>query len=182
MSILFAVLAIACLLFVAATLAVAMVGPKDMRSLLRARIEPVALPAAFAVATVAMLGSLYYSEIAGFTPCELCWYQRIAMYPLSPVLGIAAWRRDVQIRLYTLPLAGVGAMVAAYHALLQRFPSLSGDACDPSNPCTGIWVQEFGFVTIPVMALSGFLAIIVLLSLIRSPVSRPTEISAHADS
>lgn len=113
------------------------------------------------VAALATAGSLYYSEIVGFTPCRLCWFQRIAMYPLSLVLLIAAIRRDEAVRWYALPVAAVGAMIAAYHYLLQWFPRLETASCDPAAPCAAFYVREFGFVSIPFMALMGFIAIVV---------------------
>lgn len=126
-------------------------------------IAPSALTLAFLIATVSMAGSLYFSEVAGFVPCRLCWYQRIAMYPLVPILGIAALRRDLNIRLYGIVLAGIGALISSYHVVLERYPSLESGVCDPTNPCTLIWVRRFGYLTIPTMALSGFAAIVVLL-------------------
>jgi len=119
---------------------------------------------AFVVALVATLGSLYLSEVAHFVPCRLCWYQRIAMYPLSVLLGIAWATRDERVRRYVLPLASIGGCVSIYHILVERFPSLeSSRLCDPSNPCSIRWVERFGFVTIPVMALCGFALIVGLL-------------------
>ncbi len=120
---------------------------------------------AFVVALVATLGSLYLSEVANFVPCRLCWYQRIAMYPLPVILGIAWWKRDETIRRYVLPLAAIGAAISTYHVLVEHFPSLeSSDICDLSNPCTIRWVERFGFVTIPVMALCGFGLIVALMT------------------
>jgi len=133
------------------------------RTLAVQTVAPAALGIAFAVAAVSMAGSLYFSEVAHFVPCKLCWYQRIAMYPLVPLLGIAALRRDTNIRTYGIALAGIGALISTYHVLLERFPSLESGACDPNNPCTLIWVERFDYLTIPTMALSGFAAIIVLL-------------------
>jgi disulfide bond formation protein DsbB len=118
---------------------------------------------AFALASTAMLGSLYLSEIADFIPCTLCWYQRIAMYPLVPLLGIAAWRRDHGIDLYAAVLAIVGAFIAGYHYLLQTFPSLDSGSCNPLVPCTAAYIRQFDFITIPYMALSAFLLILALL-------------------
>ena len=118
---------------------------------------------AFAVAATATAGSLYLSEVAGFIPCTLCWYQRIAMYPLVIILGIAAWRRDAGVRRYVVPLAAVGAVIAAYHIAVQRMPGLPSGACSLDAPCTAIYVERFGFVTIPVMALIGFVAILTLM-------------------
>ena len=118
---------------------------------------------AWVVALTCTLGSLYLSEVAHFIPCKLCWYQRIAMYPLVPLLGIAAVRRDKNIRIYGIALAGIGALISSYHVVLERFPSLESGVCDPNNPCTLIWVERFDYLTIPTMALSGFAVIIVLL-------------------
>lgn len=130
-------------------------------------IGPQALGLAFAVATVATAGSLYFSQVAHFIPCKLCWYQRACMYPLVPLLGYGALRRDLRIRPVSVVLAAIGAAVASYHVLLERFPSLETDVCDPANPCTLIWVKRFGYLTIPAMALSGFLLILTLLALAR---------------
>jgi disulfide bond formation protein DsbB len=127
---------------------------------------------AFAVAATATAGSLYLSEVAGFIPCTLCWYQRIAMYPLVLVLGIAAWRGDAGVRRYVVPLAAIGALIAAYHVALQRLPGLPSGACSLDSPCTAIYVERFGFVTIPVMALIGFVAILALM-LFLVPITRP---------
>jgi disulfide bond formation protein DsbB len=118
---------------------------------------------ALAVAVVATAGSLYYSEIARFTPCQLCWYQRVAMYPLVPILGVALWRRDAAVRSYALPLAGIGAVIAAYHYQLEWFPGQAAVACSVGVPCSVPWFRELGFVSLPYMALSGFLLIAVLL-------------------
>ena len=123
-----------------------------------------ALALGFVVAAVATAGSLYYSEVANFPPCRLCWYQRIAMYPLVPLLGIEAWRRDAGIRVYAATLAGAGAVVSTYHVVLERFPDLESGVCDPTNPCTLIWVRRFGYLTIPTMALSAFAVILTLLA------------------
>jgi disulfide bond formation protein DsbB len=129
----------------------------------RAVVGPAALWLAFTVALVATLGSLYYSEIARFTPCVLCWYQRIAMYPLVVVLGIAAVRGDLRVRTYVVPIALIGAAIAIYHIGVERLPGLPSGACSLAAPCDLIYVQHFGFITIPVMALAGFIAITTLL-------------------
>jgi len=100
----------------------------------------------FGVATTAMLGSLYLS-----------------MYPLVVILGIAAFRRDQGIRIYAASLAGIGAVIAIYHRIVQAFPELNGSACSAGVPCTAAYFTLFGFVTIPYMALSGFLLILALL-------------------
>jgi disulfide bond formation protein DsbB len=137
-------------------------------------LGPQALALAFGVAAVAMAGSLYFSEVAHFAPCKLCWYQRIGMYPLVPTLGLAAWRRDTSVRLYSGVLAALGGTVSVYHVLLERFPSLESGACEITNPCTIIWVRRFGYVTIPTMALSAFALIVTLLAF-----AHPTDKGAH---
>jgi disulfide bond formation protein DsbB len=133
--------------------------------------ETVALPLATAVATVATAGSLYLSEVAGYLPCTLCWYQRIAMYPLVVVMGVAAIRQDRQVWRTSVPLATIGAAIAIWHIAIERNPALGG-ACDPTAPCSIRWVEEFGFLTLPTMALIGFVTI-ALLSLAAG--SRPAE-------
>jgi len=126
-------------------------------------IDDIALWLAFVVAAGATAGSLYFSEHAHYIPCNLCWYQRIAMYPLSLLLLIAAIRRDHSVRWYVGPLAGAGAVLSSYHYLVEWFPSLeSEDVCSVSVPCTAPWFRELGFVTLSFMALCGFLFILVL--------------------
>jgi disulfide bond formation protein DsbB len=125
-------------------------------------LDEVALPLATAIAVVATGGSLYLSEVAGYLPCALCWYQRIAMYPLTIVLGVAALRGDRQVWRTAVPLAVIGAGVSVWHIAIERNPSLGGGVCDPAAPCAIRWVEEFGFLTLPTMALIGFAAIGVL--------------------
>jgi len=127
-------------------------------------LRPLLLPLAFVVAVLATAGSLYYSEIAHYTPCELCWYQRICMYPLTVVLGVALLRRDDRGGLYALPLAVAGLGVSIYHYQLQMFPE-QGSSCDTVAPCTFQWVDTLGFMSIPFMAGCGFLAVIGLATL-----------------
>jgi disulfide bond formation protein DsbB len=134
----------------------------------RVRIGPHALWMAFIVAVLATIGSLYFSEIAHFEPCLLCWYQRIAMYPLVVILGLAAWRGDGGAWVYATALAAIGAAISTYHVLLEWFPALSSGACDPDNPCTLVWFRVFGFISLPTLALTAFLLIITLVSYRRS--------------
>jgi disulfide bond formation protein DsbB len=126
-----------------------------------------------AVAVVATLGSLWFSEGAGFPPCELCWYQRIAMYPLALVLPLAAWRRDDGIRPYAFALAGAGILVSTWHNVIETNPDLTSSGCDPSNPCTLRWVEGLGFWTIPRMAFVAFALILTLLALDRPTPEEP---------
>lgn len=154
------------------------------RSAVARSVSEQALGLAFVVAAVAMAGSLYFSEVAHFPPCRLCWYQRISMYPLVPLLGLAAWRRDVGIRPYAALLAGIGAIISSYHVLLERYPTLESGVCDPTNPCTLIWVRRFGYLTIPTMALSAFAVILTLLAVAgdgTTPTADPASPEADAD-
>jgi hypothetical protein len=132
-------------------------------------VAPSALALAAVVATVCMAGSLYFSEVAHFPPCRLCWYQRIAMYPLVPLLGIAAWRRDVGVRLYAAVIAATGGAISVFHILVERNIIHESGACDPSNPCNIKWVNDrLGYLTIPGMALSGFALVLTLLAVSRA--------------
>lgn len=131
-------------------------------------LAPYALWLAFGAAAIATAGSLYYSEIAGFAPCEFCWYQRITMYPLTVVLGVAAWRRDQQVWRTALPLSIVGAGLSTYHYLLQQFPGLSAGTCSTTVPCSSAYIWKFDFLSIPVMALILFAAITLLVLIDRS--------------
>lgn len=118
-------------------------------------------PLAVLIAATCMLGSLYYSEIVGFTPCRLCWYQRVAMYPLVLILGVGLWppaRRST--RWIATPFVIVGAGIALYHWLVERVPSLAEtSACSLKAPCSVPWFTRLGFITIAWMALTGFLTI-----------------------
>ena len=138
-----------------------------VRGRVSAWLAEAALPLAAAVAVVATGGSLYLSEVAGYVPCVLCWYQRIAMYPLVVVVGVAAWRRDREVWRTAVPLTLVGAVIAAWHVAVERLPDLGSGVCDPDAPCTIVWVEEFGVLTIPTMALIGFVTITLLVLVAR---------------
>ena len=157
MTLLFATLAILAAVAAVVLHAVRWLPLPDARQRLSELLDGQEIPLAFVVAAVATLGSLYLSEVANFVPCRLCWYQRIAMYPLPILLGIAWWKRDAGVRRYALPLAVIGMVISTYHILVERFPSLEGSGvCEVANPCSIRWVERFGFVTIPTMALAGF--------------------------
>lgn len=130
-------------------------------------LAPWALWLGWVVALVTMLGSLYYSLVAGFEPCDLCWYQRICVYPFSVLLLVAALRRDRRFWLYGLPLAAIGTVIAVYHTQLQAFPK-QASFCSTFNPCTSRYVWEFGFVSLPLMDLAALLFIITMMLLARS--------------
>tara|TARA_B100001996_G_scaffold223313_1_gene171817 strand:+ start:758 stop:1324 length:567 start_codon:yes stop_codon:yes gene_type:complete len=117
----------------------------------------------WAIATLASLGSLFYSEISGFIPCTYCWYERIAMYPLVAILGIGMLRKNKEIWIYGLPFSLIGLIISIYHYQLQIIPDQQSGACSGEASCSGSWIMEFGFITMPFMALSTFLLISVLL-------------------
>jgi disulfide bond formation protein DsbB len=108
-------------------------------------------------ALVATIGSLYFSEVRHFIPCTLCWYQRILMYPLAVILGIAFYRNDKGIYIYACPLAIIGMIVSGYHTLLQKIPYLEQfEMCTTGVPCAKDYLNWLGFITIPMMAFVAF--------------------------
>jgi disulfide bond formation protein DsbB len=121
--------------------------------------------AAFVIAALATGGSLFFSEIAGFVPCELCWFQRICMYPLSLLTLFAAVHGDYRFARYLLPLPVVGAGVSIYHVLVENHVVSTPAACQIGAGCTVKWIDEFGYMTIPTLALTGFVLLIGFLAL-----------------
>lgn len=157
----FALLTLAALAAVAVMLGLALAsrvspGAGRLRTALWDLIGSWALWLAWAVAAASLLGSLYYSEIVQYPPCSLCWYQRIAMFPLAVILGIAAWRRFREIRVYALPLAVIGGIFAAYQYVLGYFPDAEVLGCSIDVSCTERYIWEFGFVDFPFMSLVAF--------------------------
>ncbi|MEK4010157.1 disulfide oxidoreductase [Peribacillus sp. FSL M8-0224] len=118
--------------------------------------------AAWAASIIAMFGSLYFSEIKQYEPCALCWYQRIIMYPFTIILGIAIIRKEYWISFYTMILSAIGAFISTYHYLIQKVPFFSDHtlACG-RVPCTGQYINVFGFITIPFLALTAFIIIFI---------------------
>ena len=147
---------------------VGLAASRSFRRAVVAAVGPIGLWAAAAIATTCTFGSLYLSEVAKFRPCTFCWYQRIAMYPAALLLVLAAVRRDGAVRRFVGPLVVIGTLVSSYHVLLERFPNLESGSCDPENPCSLIWFEKFGYVTIPVMALTGFVGVITALLIHRA--------------
>lgn len=135
-----------------------------------------ALVIAGAVAVAATLGSLYFSDVADFVPCKLCWYQRIAMYPLAALLVMAAIRRDRAMLRYVRVIASIGLVVSAYHVWIQWFPEQS-NFCEFDNPCSARWVEAFDRITIPQMAGLSFALIIATATI----GLRPAPASSHDD-
>jgi disulfide bond formation protein DsbB len=113
---------------------------------------------------IATIGSLYFSEIRHFIPCTLCWYQRIFMYPLAVILGVAFYRNDKEIFRYTLPLALIGMVISGYHTMLQKIPYLQQfEMCTSGIPCSKDYLNWLGFITIPMMAFVAFTIITICL-------------------
>ncbi|MFB5196861.1 disulfide oxidoreductase [Neobacillus sp. KR4-4] len=122
---------------------------------------------AWIAAIIATLGSLYFSEVMHFIPCMLCWYQRIFMYPLAIILGVAVYRNDRGIYKYALPLSIIGLLIAGYHTLLQKIPYLQQfEMCTTGVPCSKDYINWLGFVTIPLLALIAFTVITICLIII----------------
>ncbi len=136
---------------------------KGVREKIRNIVSSRANLFSFLIALTATLGSLFYSEIAHYDPCKLCWFQRIFMYPQAILFGIALWKRK-DIRAYSIALSGIGAVIAGYHYLLQRgiAPSLACSAVGYSVSCSKIFVMNFGYITIPLMAFTAFVGIMII--------------------
>jgi disulfide bond formation protein DsbB len=121
---------------------------------------------AWVAALVASLGSLFFSEVMKLPPCVLCWYQRIAMYPLVAIIGSAIILKDGHLRFYALPLSGSGFLISVYHNLLYyKVISDSIKPCTSGVSCTAKQIEWLGFITIPLLALTAFFIINVLLLL-----------------
>jgi disulfide bond formation protein DsbB len=116
------------------------------------------------VTLTATLGSLFYSEIAGFEPCKLCWFQRIMMYPMALISLKAFIDRDQHAKKYLRLLSLVGISISLYHYCLQLgiLPSGSCSIVGASVSCSKVFVMAFGYITIPLMALTAFALIIAL--------------------
>ncbi|WAA13862.1 disulfide oxidoreductase [Fervidibacillus halotolerans] len=110
----------------------------------------------WAISVIATFGSLYFSEIKHFEPCELCWFQRLFMYPLALMLGVAYVKKDWNISLYASLLSGIGGTISIYHYLLQKWPDLHQHDFCGIIPCTGQYIDWAGFITIPFLALIAF--------------------------
>jgi disulfide bond formation protein DsbB len=135
---------------------------------LRDGITPFALQVAWIVAVLATFGSLYLQFGEQLNPCEFCWFQRICMYPLSLLLGIAAFRGDIQVaKRYFMGLAVVGAGLAVYHYQLERVPG-EPTVCGTAVPCNVAVINVFGFISVPFLSMAAFLLITALLLMARS--------------
>ncbi|MBU6501013.1 MAG: disulfide bond formation protein B [Patescibacteria group bacterium] len=122
-----------------------------------------ALIFSFLIALIAMIVSLFYSDIVGFVPCVLCWWQRIFLYPQVVILGVALSNKSKKWWQYTIPLSVIGGAISIYNSYLQfGGSSLVPCAANGSSDCAHVYFMEYGYVTIPTMALTGFVLLLLL--------------------
>jgi disulfide bond formation protein DsbB len=163
----------------------ALVGVRGPLDWIRNLVWGYELWGAFVVAAIATGGSLFYSQIAGFIPCEFCWFQRMMMYPLSILTLLIAARGDNRAARYLLPLPVVGAGTSIYHMLLEHHVIKEPGACTlTGGGCTANWIalHSFGYLTIPTLALTAFLLLIGFLVLASTGESEvPATLPAHAE-
>ena len=158
----------------------AAVGFRRPWALLRLKLQGIELWLAFLVAAIATSGSLFFSEIAHFTPCALCWYQRLCMYPLAIATFVIAASGAVRTARWLLPLSLVGSALSVYHILIENGLAPQTAACLLSVPggCALKWINEFGYIPIPTLALTAFVLVSALL-LLATP-KRRDDISLSA--
>ena len=139
---------------------------KRMVSVIKKHLKKNGLLYALSTAILATMSPLIYTYAYYFTPCTLCWYQRIFMFPLIIILFIAHIRKDFKIKIYIYALSIAGLCVGVYHYLSQQLHSkfdidMSGcDAIGMSASCSEHYFMEYGYITIPLMAMTGFILII----------------------
>jgi len=139
-----------------------------------------ALYFAWVVSLVATLGSLYFSEIAGYEPCKLCWFQRIFMYPQTILLGMACYNNDRRLAAYMFPLSIIGGCIALYHYAEQKIPALAKLLpCTVGVPCNEDYINWLGFITIPFLALIAFTLMTYFLWLQKRALKEEREESAE---
>ena len=127
---------------------------------------------AWLVASVATLGSLFFSEVMMFPPCVFCWYQRICMYPLVVILSAGLFPVSKSVIKFSAPLALIGWVVAVYHNLLYyKILPESAAPCVRGISCTPVYIEWLGFITIPLLSLLAFSAILILLFLTNKELS-----------
>lgn len=132
------------------------------------KIKQYLLYFAWIVSVTATLGSLYFSEIRGFIPCELCWYQRILMYPLILILGIGTFQNDPSVRKFVLPMALIGWCISLFHYLEQKVPAFASiKPCENGVPCSAQYINWLGFITIPLLSFTAFTLIIITMLLLK---------------
>lgn len=132
----------------------------------------------FILSLTAVLGSLYlenygnpilnlqngeglFPALSGYVPCRLCWWQRIFMYPIPLIAGLSLLTKEPSSKIIML-LSFVGACISTYHYIIQKIPINTGFECSATNPCSAFYIDYFGFITIPFLALVAFIGIFVL--------------------
>jgi|SRR3989344_1039030 len=114
------------------------------------------------ISLAALVGSLFYSEIAGFPPCVLCWWQRVGLYPLLILFAVAALKRDRGVFSYAVPLAAVAGLIALYHSYVYMGGTSILPCTALGGACSKVYVFAFGYITIPLMSLTIALYILLL--------------------
>jgi len=122
----------------------------------------------FLVASIATLGSLFFSEIMNFVPCSMCWYQRIFMYPLVLIFLINLLYPDNKLFKYSFPLVITGLSLSIYHNLLM-FGLISEDLvpCVKGVPCSTVYINWLGFITIPLLSFIAYAILFILLIILK---------------
>ena len=128
---------------------------------------------AWLIALVSMLGALFLGEVVGVAPCVLCWYQRIAMFPLVIILALGLLPFDYRSVRYALPLAAAGWVIALYHCLLY-WGVIPKDLvpCGEGASCTDVKAELFGFVSVPLLSLTAFSLIVVFLLIVKKGIPK----------
>ena len=136
------------------------------------KVEYIAILGCWLIALISTLGSLFFSDIMGYTPCVLCWYQRIAMYPLVVLFAVGIFQSAKSTIHFTLPIAGIGWFIALYHNLLHyKIIPESASPCQIGVSCSTVFVNWFGFITIPMLSFIAFTMIITVLVLLNRRVT-----------
>lgn len=132
-----------------------------MRNSLSLWVGKYALNLGFLTALVGVVGSLFYSVLLGFVPCSLCWWQRIALFPLLPLMTTAVLKEDRGVFKYVLPLSVIGLLISIYHSYIQwgGSPLIP---CDIGGSCSKLYVYAFGYITIPTMSMTIAAAMLLL--------------------
>lgn len=126
---------------------------------------------AWLVATIATVGSLFFSEVMMFPPCVMCWYQRICMYPLVVILLVGLFPLDTTVTRYAMPLTLIGLFFAIYHNLLYyKILPESVQPCSQGVSCTSDYINWFGFITIQLLSLVAFVMVLILLIIFKRKV------------
>lgn len=120
------------------------------------------IPLGLLASVSAILGSLFYSELVGYEPCVLCWWQRLFIYPQAVLFGVAVWAKNKSVFLYSVPLSILGGIVALYHSYVY----MGGESILPctalGGACSKVYVMEFGYITIPSLSLTIIVYLLVL--------------------